>query len=500
MPKILLSLIKIEDRQRLDLGDIQGLSQSLKRYGQIQPVVIRQSDNRLVAGGRRCAAATSIGWLDVEFVYKETLTDSELGELELEENVRRKSISWQEQCLAIKKIHEQKTRESHLVGNKWGHRETAEMLGIPGHSNVYTAIKIAGRLEKDTTRQGTIWKCESVADAVRVVLKEQEDEAIKLLMDKEKTTVKSTLDEYDDPQDVDMSEAPTFVEDLNTDALKEEARERYLSNHLNDPNEFDSYWLSKLALNEKKKEAALTVPLSKQFLNIDAIEFMRTHTDFCDHIITDIPYGIDMDMLEQSGTGMDVSAVKDEHDVQDNLNLFDDFFFNAFSCVKDQGFVITWCDQIHWQKMYDLAVAAGFKVQRWPITWVKTHSCLNQAAQYNFTKNTEIAIVCRKGNATLASTASECVVTASNTEVKKLLGGHPFVKPFEVTEFLASKCTRQGDLVYEPFVGRGSIAIGLLRMGRRVVGTELQETHYAHLMENMKGYYKRMLGEEVKFV
>lgn len=502
MPKILLTSIIITDRQRQDLGDVQSLADSLKRYGQIQPILI-SSDNRLVAGGRRCAAAALAGWTDIDFVYRESLTDSQISELELEENIRRKAISWQEQCLAIKKIHTQKTRENAIDAKTWGYRETAEMLGIAGHSNVFNAIKIARRLEQDAQHSGPIWKAESLTDAIKVVLKEQEDEALKVLNEKERALALATTTVPTDEGSGDMSyldDPPAFVEDLNTDSAKEEAREQYLSNPHNNPNEFDQYWQSKLDLNKQRKEQALTIPLSKMFLNEDAITFMRNHPEFCDHIITDIPYGIDMSMLEQQGTGMDVSAVEQEHDVDGNLALIKDFFPAAYACVKDKGYVITWCDQMLWQTMYDLAIAAGFKVQRWPVTWVKTHTCMNQSAQYNFTKNTEIAIVCRKGNATLASAASECTISASNAEMKKLLGGHPFVKPFEVWEFLASKCTRQGDLVYEPFAGRGSCVVSMLKLGRRVMATELQETHYNHLIENLKQYYIRAIGSEVKFI
>lgn len=510
MPKIPLTQILIEDRQRLDLGDVDSLARSLTRYGQIQPIVLRQSDNRLVAGGRRCAAASKLGWPDIDFVYREDLSDSTLGELELEENIRRKQISWQEQCLAIRQIHTKKSKESALESKSWGHRETAEMLGIGGHSNVYTAIKVAQRLEQDPTRTGTIWKCESVSDAIRTIIKEQEDEALKLLNEKEKTIAQATittsskddtsLDDYMSLFD-EGTDTVSTENVLSEDEAKQKFKERYLQNALNDPEKFEEYWLYRQDLEKKRAQDVLRVPLSGMLFNQDAISFMLEYEDSFDHIITDIPYGIDMSMLDQENQGMmDIDGVAKEHDVDDNLDLIKDFFKAAYFAVKDKGFVITWCDQMLWQRMYDLAIDAGFKVQRWPVTWVKTHSCMNQAAQYNFTKSTEIAMICRKGNATLNTTASTCVIQASNEQAKKLYGGHPFVKPYEVWEFLVEKCTRPGDLIYEPFAGRGSGVVSMLKMGRRVIATELQETHYNHLVENVKQHYKRAIGEEVIFV
>ena len=113
---------------------------------------------------------------------------------------------------------------------------------------------------------------------------------------------------------------------------------------------------------------------------------------------------------------------------------------------------------------------------------------MNQCAQFNFTKNTEIAIVCRKQGATLVKPMSSSIVAASNDAMRKQIG-HPFAKPFEVWQFLADAISIQGQHILEPFVGRGSGALSMLKMQRQVTGVELNQAHYNALLENLKQYY-----------
>ncbi len=72
--------IIVEERFRKDLGDITSLADSMRRLGLIQPVVVNK-EKRLVAGGRRLAAARELQWTHIPVVYRETLTEAELHEL-----------------------------------------------------------------------------------------------------------------------------------------------------------------------------------------------------------------------------------------------------------------------------------------------------------------------------------------------------------------------------------------------------------------------------------
>ncbi len=97
------------ERIRTDLGDIDGLCTSIKRYGLIQPIVLGHLGDEvtLIAGGRRLAAlrrlyGNSLLVHGSHYVWKDEVDLNEdkklrFKSMEIEENVKRKDLSWQEQ-------------------------------------------------------------------------------------------------------------------------------------------------------------------------------------------------------------------------------------------------------------------------------------------------------------------------------------------------------------------------------------------------------------------
>ena len=93
--KIAIDEILISDRVRQDLGDVDALSASLARSGQLNPVTVSQR-NELIAGHRRVMAAQKLGWQYVEAHVVDMADAADRLELELEENVYRKDFSPEE--------------------------------------------------------------------------------------------------------------------------------------------------------------------------------------------------------------------------------------------------------------------------------------------------------------------------------------------------------------------------------------------------------------------
>ena len=56
--------IKIKKRVRKDLGDLETLKDSLRRYGLLSPITIN-TRNELVAGQRRLESAKQLGWTTI---------------------------------------------------------------------------------------------------------------------------------------------------------------------------------------------------------------------------------------------------------------------------------------------------------------------------------------------------------------------------------------------------------------------------------------------------
>lgn len=76
-----ISDIKIGDRYRKDMGDIEGLARSMNEIGLLHPVAL-DADYRLIAGERRILAARLLGWerIEAHFVDLENLLQGEQDE------------------------------------------------------------------------------------------------------------------------------------------------------------------------------------------------------------------------------------------------------------------------------------------------------------------------------------------------------------------------------------------------------------------------------------
>ncbi|MCP3924891.1 MAG: ParB/RepB/Spo0J family partition protein [Desulfobacterales bacterium] len=89
-------------RHRKELGEIEKMMDSIKTFGQMQPIVINR-DNELIAGGRRLAACLMLG-IKARVCYKDTIDPLLMRELELEENLQRKALTPAEECLAVDEL------------------------------------------------------------------------------------------------------------------------------------------------------------------------------------------------------------------------------------------------------------------------------------------------------------------------------------------------------------------------------------------------------------
>ena len=113
------------------------------------------------------------------------------------------------------------------------------------------------------------------------------------------------------------------------------------------------------------------------------------------------------------------------------------------------------------------------------------------AAQYNFTKNYEIAMVCRKGPATLVSPQSSSFWQGGiGTEKDQL--GHPFTKPSNLWKWLYGAVAIRGQRVLDPFAGTGSSTVAAVSVGLQPTAIELNADHHNRLIVNVSSAYRSM--------
>jgi len=115
--------IKIGDRIREELGDIETLELSLATRGLLQPIVVekRKEEYWLIAGYRRLQAWTHVYGFDskIPVVIRENVSEIERIILELEENIRRKQLTWPEEVRAEARLFSIK-KEAHAKALSMG--------------------------------------------------------------------------------------------------------------------------------------------------------------------------------------------------------------------------------------------------------------------------------------------------------------------------------------------------------------------------------------------
>lgn len=113
-------------RQRTEMGDLESLAESLLRFGQLTPILIDRS-NTLIAGERRIEAHKMNGATHIDAIYRDEVEDVVLEELELEENIRRKQLTWQEENDAVARIHKLRQQQD----PSWTQAQTAAIIAKP---------------------------------------------------------------------------------------------------------------------------------------------------------------------------------------------------------------------------------------------------------------------------------------------------------------------------------------------------------------------------------
>ena len=106
--KIKLSLIepnREQPRKKFDEEALQELSDSIKQYGIIQPLVVKKNADyyEIIAGERRWRAAKMAGLKEVPVIIKE-YTDQEIVVISLIENIQRENLNPIEEAIAYKRL------------------------------------------------------------------------------------------------------------------------------------------------------------------------------------------------------------------------------------------------------------------------------------------------------------------------------------------------------------------------------------------------------------
>lgn len=455
-------LIRVEPRMRDELGDIETLAASIAdpEIGLICPLTVEENDDgtyTLLAGGRRHTAISllrhrhdgdvaDIPFANVPVYIRYNLSKTSRGLIELEENIRRKEMTWQEQVLGIAQVHKGEAQRAALEGSKWTQQMTGALFGR-SHTLVGYALRLASALESGDEE---IVKAATTDDAISILTKRAQREAEKARAAFKQAALRM--------RQLQQSEAADTVS-------------------LTDPDTGDTLDAGPVAPTPLTlDDAALDkYARSTQIILLgDSHDYMLTECPPAtfDGIYTDIPYGIDMANL----VGSHVDETAAQHDRAKNISLFETFLRGAYRVLKPETYCVFWFDVEHTTTLVELATAVGFRAQRWPLHAFKPNA-QNQNAAVNPTKDYESVFVCSKTNATLAEKCSTCQIPWAWEPGEEAKYAHAFAKPHSAHAHLLRKFFRPSAKLLDPYCGEGSLVLSGLRLGYDSLGIDNTEHH-----------------------
>ena len=131
-----------QPRKKFDEDALQELSESIKQYGSLQPLLVSDKKDyyEIVAGERRWRAAKMAGLKEVPVVVKEFSTQ-EIVEISLIENIQREDLNPVEEAMAYKRLID----EFHLKQDEIAERVSKSRTAV---TNSMRLLKLDSRVQQ----------------------------------------------------------------------------------------------------------------------------------------------------------------------------------------------------------------------------------------------------------------------------------------------------------------------------------------------------------------
>lgn len=187
----LSEVIVSANRQRRDFDAeaLQELSDSIEKFGLMHPLVVRPQGDQtiLVAGERRLRAISDIYALGAAIHFNNVevpegmvpvaslgeLSPLEAEEAELEENIRRRDLTWQESASALQRLHNLRAAQAAEVGKTQTFADTAAEVYEGKREGYYqdtvrTAVLVAKHLDDPD-----VATAKNAKDALKILVKKE---------------------------------------------------------------------------------------------------------------------------------------------------------------------------------------------------------------------------------------------------------------------------------------------------------------------------------------
>jgi len=318
-----INLIHVSaERQRKRFDDIESLASSIARNGLIHPIVIRR-DGELVAGERRLLAHRQLGRTEIQVQFLDELSREEAYLIELEENLRRRNLTWQEECHAASAYHSMRVASD----PEWGLKHSAEELCISQQS-ISDYIRVAEYLRRGDE---DIVNADKFSVARGIVTRRT---------DREKQVAMADA----------LTLAPAMPTTTATAVSDAASADEALS-----------------AMADIGIDGASPVPI----INADFREWADAYSEPTRYnfIHCDFPYGIQMNRADQ-GAADKLGGYEDSEDIY--WELVHHFLARQNRFVADEAHCMFWFSMRYYQRTKDLFEECGWRVNYMPLIWAKS--------------------------------------------------------------------------------------------------------------------------------
>ena len=440
---ILVADIKDDNRQRKDYGDLTGIIASIRQFGIIQPIVIQRSGDELilVAGGRRLAALRQIGIPELrhgkEFIWRdEDLSNPEgslrLQAVELEENLRRKDLTWPEHIQAKQRLFEL-MQSIHGVSKGFGAgksgladgfslRKLAAMLG-ENVSVTSRDLELAGFVKSHPMLASLPTK----ADAVRKLGVAVTVAAMQIAAKKSSVTQPTGTHPIAVVSTGDAGAASADAHNIVVGAAPA----------------LEERW----SLYEGRFQD-----------NIPNVADASV-----DLVLTDLPYNIGLgDSSAAHSAGLGSFSDSD----LDIAVLCSEVAVESYRVMRDNRFGVFFYGANYHQTLYDALTTAGFTVDAYPFIWLRDRSAPPDGfARYS--KTYDPALIASKGVPRFIRPNLPNSINIPSVRGPERL--HAAQKPVAVMQKFIEDMTTPGCVVLDMFAGAGTTGAAALQCKRKAI-------------------------------
>lgn len=186
--------VRRDERQRREI-DTSDLDESIRQRGVLSPIIVQRVEEfddlpprfvaTLVAGERRLEASKKLELPDIPVRWIEQLSPVEAQIIELEENIKRQQLTWQDQTRAVARIH-------HLyceLDAGWTLAETGQAIGLT-ISTISLYLSVAREMHQER-----IAEAQTVREAYNIIARRSAREmgdALEELLDVPPPTIRLT--------------------------------------------------------------------------------------------------------------------------------------------------------------------------------------------------------------------------------------------------------------------------------------------------------------------